>query len=131
MKNILLIIAIGFFAKGFSNPTPTPEKKAFKNTSYDVNFEVDRGKGEVIFYFLSEHMGDYEQIIVERGGQNGGFIPCKTINMADQKVEEGYFTNADKFPTSAKQDAYYRIKTITKEGITKTFPPVLLAALER
>jgi hypothetical protein len=34
----------------------------------------------------------------------------------------------DKYPLPASMDAYYRIKTVTKDGITRTYPSVALSS---
>ncbi len=129
-KIITLFAAITLFVSVTNASTPNPERRAFKETSKDVNFEVERGKGEVIFHFLSMNIENFEQIVIERSSA-GGFTPCKIISLSDVNVIDGYFTSVDKFPLPAKIDCQYRLKTISKDGITKTFPPVDLQALSR
>jgi hypothetical protein len=35
----------------------------------------------------------------------------------------------DVYPLAASEDVYYRVKTVTKEGVTRAYPPVRLPAL--
>jgi len=35
----------------------------------------------------------------------------------------------DVYPLAASEDVYYRVKTVTKEGVSRAYPPVRLPAL--
>jgi hypothetical protein len=126
------ILAVLIASKSFAGaPLLAAEKHEFKSTSNDINFEAERIKGEVVFHFYSQYFKEYEQVIIERGGDlNTGFIGCKAISIAEQKIQDGnYFQNADRYPLPANKDSYYRIKTIAKDGVTKTYPPIQIVAL--
>lgn len=129
MKKVTFTLAL-IFTILFSIAGPAPEKRVFKDATRDVNLELERVQGQVLFHLLSDKLGDLDQIIVERNGGNG-FVSCKIINVKDVIAMDGYFVSADKFPLSAKVDCLYRLKTISKEGITITYPPVELSALTR
>jgi len=107
-------------------------KHEFKTSDREINFDIERGQGEVILHFKSSVFNTFDEIIVERsGGDNGNFSTCKTIELSQVKTEGDYYRTADKYPFPAKVESYYRIRTIAKDGSQKTFPPVLLEALTR
>lgn len=133
MKKIVytlsILLAIGFTAKTYATNPPS-DKHEFKSTDREVNFDIERKSGEVELYFQSSAFKDYDEILVERSGaDNGSYSVCKTIEVSQVKIAGDYYKTADKYPMTAQKDCYYRIKTISKEGIMKTFPPVLLSAL--
>ena len=112
--------------------TAASDKHEFKSSYNDINFDIERKMGEVVLHFQSSLFKNYDEIIVERSSENsGGFSACKIINLAEVKVDGDYYRTSDKFPVSAKMSSYYRLKTISKEGITKTFPPIELPTLTR
>jgi len=43
-------------------------------------------------------------------------------------VAGNYVFRADKYPLPNNIDSYYRIKTVSKDGVTRTFPSVALAS---
>ena len=110
--------------------SPPSDKHEFKNTEREVNFEIERKQGEVVLYFQSNSFSSYDEIVVERSGSdNGGFSVCKTIEVASSKIIGDYYRTSDRFPTTAQKDSYYRIKTVSKDGSVKMFPPILMPAL--
>ena len=108
--------------------TPPSEKHEFKNSDREINFELERKSGEIALYIQSAFFSTYDQIIIERMGETtgGGYAACKTIDIAKMKVTGDYYVSADRFPLPAQTVSYYRVKTIAKDGTTKTFPPVQL-----
>ncbi len=132
MKKFTLTFAIiAFYGLTTFALTPNPEKREFKTTHYDINLEVERTRGEVTFHFLSQNFNEFDQLIIERSGTSlEGFTPCKVIDVKDQVLIDGnYMVNKDRFPYPASVDSYYRIKTIAKDGVTKTYAPVQLQSL--
>ncbi len=132
MKKFTITIALfAFCGLATYALAPNPEKREFKTTHYDINLELERTKGEVMFHFLSQNFNDFDQIIIERSGTSlEGFTPCKVIDMKSQELIDGsYMINKDRFPYPASVDSYYRIKTIAKDGVTKTYAPVQLQSL--
>lgn len=132
MKKFTITIGLGLlFSLNIFAGGPAPEKHMFKNSSYDINLDLERIKGEVIVHIQSQYLADLEQIIVERSGDNmQNFTACKTIDVASQKIIDGdYLRNSDRFPLPATADVYYRVKTVAKDGVTKTYAPVQLVAL--
>ena len=98
------IYTISFIAAIFSilstniyAATPASEKHEFKSTEREVNFEIERKAGEVTLFIQSAFLGTYDQIIVERMGENkGGYSACKTLNMSSIKADGDYIVSADK-----------------------------------
>ena len=124
----ILGLALCLMSTNIYASTPPSEKHVFKNTDHEINFEVERGAGDVTLYIQSSFFNTYDQIIVERMGEaNGGYTACKTIDVPKAKISGDYYMTSDKFPLPAKTESSYRLKTIAKDGTTKTFPPVQLA----
>lgn len=132
MKKFTITLAI-FATLGITSlfANPNPEKREFKNTHHEINLEVERLKGEVAIHLLSQNFTELDQVIIERSGDGiQGFTPCKVLDVKDQQIVEGnYVVAKDRFPYPASVDTYYRVKTISKEGITKTYAPIQLQAL--
>ena len=134
MKKILysagvIMIALILSSKLYAT-TPPSDKHEFKSTDREINFDIERKSGEVELYFQSAVFSAYDEILVERcGADNGIYSVCKTIEVSQVKITGDYYKTVDKYPMTAQKDCYYRIKTISKEGIMKTFPPMLLTAL--
>jgi hypothetical protein len=109
--------------------TPASAKHEFKTTDREVNFDIERKQGEIALYFQSQVFSSYEEIVVERcGAGSTSYSVCKTIDASKIKTEDGYYMTSDKFPLPAQTDVSYRIRTVSKDGVMKMFPPVLLAA---
>ena len=135
MKNLLpflLAYLITLVSIEINAETPVSAKHQFKSTSGDISFDTERGRSEVVLHFQSTFFKEYEQILVERSGEgSGGFNGCKVLNMAEIKTDGNYYKTTDRFPLTAQKDSYYRIKTIAKDGVTKTFPPIKLEAIQQ
>ena len=131
MKRFLFVL-VGFMMLGLSSKAGDPAATyIFKSTDEDVVLEVERGKGEVVLHLLVKNMGQYDHILVERSAENQNYFgQCKYISCADEKTVNDQLTKQDKYPFSAAKDVYYRIKTVTKDGISRVYPAVLLAAVQ-
>ena len=109
--------------------TPASEKHEFKSTEREINFEIERKSEGIVLYIQSKFFNTYDEILIERAGEaNGGYAACKTISLSKTKIDGDYYVACDKFPLPAQTEVSYRIKSIAKDGTTKTFPPVQLAA---
>jgi hypothetical protein len=135
MKKIiyaLMFCVVGVMSTNVYCSTAPSEKHEFKESYNDINFDIERKSGEVVLHFQSSLFKNYDEIIVERSSENsGGYTACKVISLSEVKLDGDYYRTSDKFPVSAKMTTYYRIKTISKEGITKIFPPLELTPLSR
>lgn len=91
---------------------------------------VARGTGEVKLNILIKDLSQYDHILIERSAENPNYFgKCKYISCADLKADNGRLVQSDKYPYSATKDVYYRIKTVTKDGVERAYPAVLLAAI--
>ncbi|MCS6819764.1 MAG: hypothetical protein RMJ53_03720 [Chitinophagales bacterium] len=129
MKNIIATLAvIGTFSYSFAaNPGA---KHVFKDPDAEVALELERGKGEVILHILAQDIAQYDHIIIERSGTGGEFYSQVKYIQVDgvNAIDGNYLLSADKYPLPASVDAHYRIKTVTKDGITRTYPSVSVNA---
>src|SRR5580704_13536394 len=119
-----MVASLAFY--GFKPGGPTDY--TFKSVDDEVALEIERGKGEVLLHLLVRDMGQYDHIVIERSAGNGNYFgKCKYISCADQKTANGVMLEVDKYPFAANKDVYYRIKTVTKDGIERSYPSVLLS----
>jgi len=133
MKRLLLIIAgtamaISTYATG---PSATP-KHEFKTKDEEVVLEPERGQGSVLLFIQIKDIKQYDHILVERSMNDDPtyFNRIKYIDLKEEKVEEGGFMfKEDKYPVPASKDAYYRIKTVSSDGIARAYPAVLLPSV--
>ena len=133
MKKIFLTLTaallVGFFP-AFANGPAETSVYSFNSTDEEVAMNVLRGTGEVKLNILVKDLAQYDHIIIERSAETPNYFgKCKYISMSDVKSENGQMVQLDKYPYSATKDVYYRIKTITKDGIERAYPAVLLAAI--
>jgi len=108
-----------------------PESYSFKTTDEDIVLEVQRAKTEVQLHLLIKNPSEFESISIERSPENmNSFGRCKYIALADEKLSgNGYLMKIDKYPYSACKDVYYRVNTISKTGVSRTYAPILLKAV--
>ncbi|MCS6819372.1 MAG: hypothetical protein RMJ53_05055 [Chitinophagales bacterium] len=127
MKDVIILLAtVGTFSYSFAaNPG---NKHVFKDPDAEVALELERNKHEVILHILAQDMAQYDHIIIERSGSGGEFYSqVKYIQIEGADIEDGnYLLRVDKYPLPASVNAHYRIKTVTKDGITRTYPDVAL-----
>jgi len=101
----------------------------FKSTDDELSFDVERGTGEVKMHLLVKDMAAYHHIIIERSAETPNYFgKCKYISCADQQTKGGYIQEADRFPYSPAKDVYYRVKTVSNDGVERAYPAILLAA---
>jgi hypothetical protein len=129
MKRIFatLLCLTGLFAAVIAG---NPNNYSFKSTDEEVALELQRGKGEVLIHLLVKDISQYDHILIERSADSPNyFAQCKYISCADEKTDNGYLLKVDKFPMPGSKDVFYRIKTVTKDGIARAYPAVQLAAV--
>jgi hypothetical protein len=103
-------------------------KHAFKDANADVALEVERNKGEVVLHILAQDMAQYDHVVIERSGNGGEFFSqVKYVQTDGADIEDGnYVFRSDKYPLPNNTESFYRIKTVGKDGVTRTFPSVAL-----
>ena len=104
---------------------------SFKSVDEAVALEVHRGSGDVKLLIDVKDVKQYDHIIIERSAENPNYFgKCKYIDVADLKLVNGKISEADKYPYAATKNVYYRIKTVTNDGVERAYPAVLLEALK-
>jgi hypothetical protein len=102
----------------------------FTSVDEEVGLEVHRGSGEVKLALLVKDISLYHHIIIERSAESPNYFgKCKYISCESAKPVDGKLMEADRYPYAATKDVYYRIKTVTKDGVERAYPAVLLAAV--
>lgn len=135
MKNLTIITLLVFFAgcsfAGSNNGT-TQANYAFKSMDGEVSFEVERVSSEVKMHILIKDLSQLHHILIERSGDGGiSFGQCKYISCDEENAKDGYLLKTDKYPLPASKDCYYRIKTVTKDGVTRAYPAVTLSSVSK
>ncbi len=134
MKKIFVTVAvIMMVAAAFATTNPANGKSyAFNSVDDEVAFEVERVSTEVNLDVLVKDLSQYDHIIIERSPDGGAYFgQCKYITYNDEKTDNGYMLKTDKYPFPAVKDSYYRIKTVTKDGVTRAYPAVALKAVSK
>jgi len=72
----------------------------------------------------------YESINLERSSDPmHSFSRCKFVDLTEVKTNAGFVEVVDVYPFPPGEDAYYRIRVITKEGGELVYPSVKLRVL--
>ena len=133
MKKIIVILALTatiacprLYAQGSENSKPV----FIKSADEEVSLNVRRGTGEVKLYLQVKDITQFDHIVIERSAESPDYFgKCRYISCSDVVVKDGYILETDKYPYSASKDVYYRIKTVTKDGVERAYPAVLLPAV--
>ena len=132
MKKLTLSVVVAFtigLLPALANGPAEKSEYTFKSTDNEVAMEVQRINGDVKLQMYVRDMSKYDHIIIEKSAETPNYFgKCKYISCADAVVKNGKMTEVDKYPYSALKDVYYRIKTVTKDGVERAYPPVLLAS---
>ncbi len=131
MKKIFVVITTLLITVSLltMNAQNAPSNNGVKSSDDEVALDVQRGSGDVKLALQVKDITQYHHIIIERSAESPNYFgKCKYILCASVKVTDGKIMEADRYPYSANKDVYYRIKTITNDGIERAYPAVLLAA---
>ncbi len=136
MKKIITILALVAFAvtpRIYAQSTAQSSIPVFeKSADEEVALNVRRGTGEVKLYLQIKDISQFDHIIVERSAESPSYFgKCRYISCTDVVIKDGYILETDRYPFSAAKDVYYRIKTVTKDGIERAYPAVLLPAVRQ
>ena len=122
----VLLITVSLLTMKAQN---APSNNGVKSSDDEVALDVQRGSGDVKLALQIKDITQYHHIIIERSAESPNYFgKCKYISCASVKVTDGKIMEADRYPYSANKDVYYRIKTVTNDGIERAYPAVLLAA---
>lgn len=125
MKNILTTIATLLTAGfSFANAPFIISNSTYHSPDDKVLVDIHRSKGAVQLHIQLTESSQYDQLIIERSTDASNyFASCKQISASQIKRDN---IQVDKYATS--QDVYYRVKTVTKDGVTRAYPAILLSA---
>lgn len=132
MKKIFVTLTVLMtVATTFATTNPVANY-TFNSADAEVAIELERVATEVKMHILVKDIAQYDHIIIERSPDGGNYFgQCKYITCAEEKTENGYMLKVDKYPFPASKDSYYRIKTISKDGITRAYPAVTLSSVAK
>jgi hypothetical protein len=112
------------------NAQDTNSNGSFKSVDEEVGLEVHRGSGDVKLALQVKDITQYHHIVIERSAETPNYFgKCKYISCSTANIKDGKLLEADRYPYSAAKNVYYRVKTVTNDGIERAYPPVLLAAV--
>ncbi len=104
----------------------------YKLSSSDNEFSMQlfRESDGVDISLLFTKASQFEYISIEKSADaQNGFSQCKYIKFNESANDSVLIIKRDVYPLAASEDVYYRVKTVTKEGVTRAYPPVRLPAL--
>lgn len=112
---------------------PAQDSESRIETSDDeFVFEVYREHGKVMLALTIRHPETYKQLLLERSGENlRSYGQCRFILIEKNVDYSKPIIEQDRYPLPASTDAYYRIKSVTTDGIERVYPPVRLKALTK
>lgn len=88
----------------------------------------ETNKVKVMLYFNTPSL--IQNINVERSQLNGNYFSrCKFFDLSNEALTDTIILT-DNYPLPASVDILYRLRIINKEGITRVYPPVKLAAVK-
>jgi hypothetical protein len=125
--NLLIAMAACLMSMA-AGSNENPNTASYVSTDEEVGMSLERAKGEVLIHLSVKDLSQYEYVVIERSAENANyFAKCKYINGNEPQTGKEIL-QVDKYPYSAAKDVYYRIKTVTKDGIERAYPAVMLAA---
>ncbi|MCW3124488.1 MAG: hypothetical protein JWO03_146 [Bacteroidetes bacterium] len=134
---LLIFISAGTAAWSQSFPPGYLEKinsklpHKFKEIRTGSTMEVIRTQEIVKIYALIDDIEQYEQVLIERSDELGtNYGQCKLIKVEKGKYTNNYIEMTDRYPVSSKMSNLYRVKTITSDGIIRTYAPVPITMAE-
>ncbi len=91
--------------------------------------EVYRSGNSVKVMVQMSEPAEYSYVTIERSLDDlNSFSQCKYFVPAQEKTLHGAIVKDDVYAISSSKDMYYRIKTVSKDGVSRTYPPVRLPA---
>ncbi len=103
---------------------------SFKSADQEVGMTVTRVQGGVDISLMLSKASQFDFVLIEKSTDaKNGFGQCKYIKFNESANDSVVIVKRDAYPTSSVEDMYYRIKTVSREGITRTYPSVRLPGL--
>ncbi len=128
-KQVLLILFWG--VAGISGLFSQSTDYFMKSGDDELAIEVTRGKQCVDIALFFTKASQYESVLIERSdNQQLNFSQCKYIKFNDSASDTVVLSKRDSYPMPFVNDIYYRVKTITKDGVTRIYPSVRLPGVQ-
>ncbi|MFN8287259.1 MAG: hypothetical protein U0V74_10920 [Chitinophagales bacterium] len=91
--------------------------------------EVYRSGNSVKLMVQLTNSTEFSYVTIERSLDDlNSFSQCKYFVPTQEKTMHGAIIKEDVYAISSSKDMYYRIKTVSKDGVSRTYPPVRLPA---
>lgn len=101
-----------------------------KSPDNEIGMSVSREKDGIEIALMFTHASQYEYVVVERSGDAlNNFSQIKYIKFNESANDSVVIVKRDLYPQTLSSDVYYRVKTISKEGISRVYPSVRLPGL--
>lgn len=132
MKKLFFsIVSIGWICISAGIAAPRVENSAsFTSPDEEVALEIKRVGAEVKLHVFVKDISQYDHVLIERSAESPNYFGrCKYFSATNTQSKLIDVIETDKYPYAASKDVYYRIKTITKDGIERAYPSLLLTAV--
>ncbi len=125
-KGILMLLTIAFYLPALAQPADY----FLKSSDEELTMTLSRADYMVKIELTFAHVTQLDYAIIEKSNEPAaGFRQCKYIKLPESGKDSLAIAERDKYPLAATQNVYYRIKTVSKEGVSRTYPVVRLPAL--
>ena len=96
-------------------------------TDGELAMELSRGNQSIniaLFFFKASEL---EHVIIERSlDAQKNFNQCSYVSFNESAKDSTVIVKKDIYPISVAGSVFYRVKAVTREGITRTYPSVRL-----
>ncbi len=124
-RNVLTVLAMLFFL--CLSAQEDESTLVSSDSTFTMKIYRDGYKVKMMLYFT--HPSTIQSISVERSELNGRqFSQCKYFDFSEKQLMDTII-KTDNYPLPASVDILYRLRIINKEGVTRVYPPVKLAAV--
>jgi hypothetical protein len=126
LSTLLLLLLLGNILLG-----QQAADAVFVSADTIVNMELRRVPNAVDVSLVINNAVQYEYIMLEKSAEPySGFKQCRYVECnAVNKDGNLQLTRRDMYPISCRQNAYYRVKTISKDGFMRIYPAICLPPL--
>jgi len=130
-KNTIRILSIAVCICFYFLPVFSQSNDYFlKSSDAEFAMEVSRGDKGIDIALLLSKASQFDFVTIEKSADSQtGFSQCKYIKFNESANDSVVIVKRDVYPLTSADDVYYRLKTVTKEGVTRVYPAVRLPAL--
>jgi hypothetical protein len=120
-----LLVAV-FCCLSFLETTAQSEDYRMQARDEEFTMEVLRDGHQVKIILQFRDASQYKHAMIEKTDEIGHeFRQCAYVALMEEKTPNGVIEKRDRYPRITT-DSFYRLRTVTKEGIERTYPPVRL-----